>query len=152
MYRISIKHNFETAHRLSDPSAPVKCQSIHGHSWWVTVWIEGEALDEQGMLVEFGAFKRAWRGFLDDHVDHHLAVRDGDPVAEAILAVQPEARVLKLPFDPTTEHLARWLHAQARHILGATLVETGGDPASVRVQRVHVQETRVNAAEYERDR
>ena len=143
-YRISIRHNFETAHRLSSPGAPPKCQSIHGHSWWATVTIEGPELDEEGMLVEFGAFKRAWRGFLDGQVDHHLAVREGDPVAQAIRAVQPDARVLELPFDPTTEHLARWLHEHA----GRLLAEVAGGRDDLRVQGVHLQETRVNAAEY----
>lgn len=144
MYRISIRHNFETAHRLASEDAPIKCQSIHGHSWWATVTIEGPELDEAGMLVEFGAFKKAWRGFLDDRVDHHLAVCEGDPVAAAIRGVQPEARILELPFDPTTEHLARWLFEQS----SAILAEVSGRD-DIRVRKLHVQETRVNAAEFE---
>ena len=144
MYRISLRHNFETAHRLSHEEAPTKCRSIHGHSWWVTLWLEGEEVDEQGMLVEFGRIKRAWRGFLDEQVDHHLAVRHDDPVAAAIEAVMPEARILRLPFDPTTEEMARWLFERARDIVAEAC---GG--AAVRVQKVHLQETRVNGAEYE---
>ena len=146
MYRVSLRHNFETAHRLSDPHAPLKCQSIHGHSWWATVSVEGDALDEHGMLVEFGQFKRAWRAFLDEQLDHHLVVRQGDPVAQAILAVQPEARILALPFDPTTEHLARWVFERSQDILASLCSPTRG----LRVCKVHLQETRVNAAEYER--
>jgi len=145
MYRVSLRHNFETAHRLADPAAPIKCQSIHGHSWWATVYIEGESLDEQGMLIEFGRFKKAWRGFIDDHLDHHLAVRQGDPVAAAIRAVQPEARILELPFDPTTEHMARWLFERSEAILAQLAPEQGG----LRVSKLHVQETSVNAAEFE---
>ncbi len=144
MYQIEIKHNFETAHRLSLPGAPIKCQSIHGHSWWVTVVLEGLKLDETGMLLEFGQWKRAWRGFLDSTVDHHLVVRAGDKVAAAIRGVQPEARILEVPFDPTTEHLARWLWEQASRILRAIAPERD----DLRVARVHVQETRVNAAAY----
>lgn len=141
MFRITIRHNFETAHRLSHPDAPIKCQSIHGHSWWATVEIEGESTDEQGMLVEFGAFKKAWRSFLDDHVDHHLLAHERDVVAQAILEVQPEARLLRLPFDPTTELLARWLFEQAERVL-APLSSTA------RVSALHIQETAVNGAEY----
>lgn len=145
MYRISLRHNFETAHRLSHPDAPHKCQSIHGHSWWVTATLEGPELDEQGMLVEFGAFKKAWRAFLDARLDHHLVVQREDPVAAAILAVQPDARILLLDVDPTTEHLARWLLGQTARIL-ADLPDV---PDTVRVHCVHVQETSVNAAEFE---
>ena len=144
-YSVTIGHNFETAHRLSHPDAPTKCQSIHGHSWWVEVTIEGESLDEAQMLVEFGAFKRTWRGFLDGHVDHHLAVHERDPIAVAIEAVLPEARILRLPCDPTTEAFARWLCDRAEEALAEA-----GAPEGVRIGRVHVQETRVNAASYER--
>ncbi|MEC9400227.1 MAG: 6-carboxytetrahydropterin synthase [Myxococcota bacterium] len=143
MYRITLEHNFETAHRLSSPGAPIKCQSIHGHSWWVKATIAGEQLDEMGMLVEFGAFKKAWRAFLDDQVDHHLLVKEGDPVGEAILGAQPDARLRFLEFDPTTEHLARWLFEQTSQILSQV-----SPREDLYVVGVHLQETRVNAAEY----
>lgn len=144
MYRISIVHNFETAHRLADPRSPTKCQSIHGHSWWATVFVEGPQVDDQGMLVEFGHFKKRWRAFLDDHVDHCLAVEEGDPVIAALRAAVPDLRLLVLPFPPTTEHLARWLHERAAEVL-----RDASARADLRVHRVHLQETRVNAAEYE---
>jgi len=143
MYTVSIRHNFETAHRLSHPESPVKCRSIHGHSWWVTVDLSSEGLDERGMVVEFGAFKSAWRGFLDDQVDHHLAVKAGDPVAAAIRGVLPESRILELDFDPTTEHMASWLYERAAEVL------TQLDPEGrCWVSKVFVEETRVNAAAY----
>ena len=143
MYTVSIRHNFETAHRLSHPEAPVKCQSIHGHSWWVTVDLSSEALDERGMVIEFGAFKSAWRGFLDDQVDHHLALLEGDPVAEALRAVLPESRILELPFEPTTEHMASWLYERASDVLAELDAE-----GRCWVSKVFVEETRVNAATY----
>lgn len=143
MYGIEIRHNFETAHRLSSPDAPTKCQSIHGHSWWVTVKIEGPEVDANGMLVEFGDFKRAWRRFLDDQVDHHLVVREGDVVAAAIVSVQPDARILELPYDPSTENLARFLFERAAGILDRLDRAKG-----VKVREVHVQETMVNAASW----
>ena len=143
MYTVSIKHNFETAHRLSHPDAPVKCQSIHGHSWWVTVDLASERLDERGMVIEFGTFKAAWRGFLDAQVDHHLAVKLGDPVAEAIRSVLPESRILELPFEPTTEHMASWLYERASQVV----CDLGAE-GRCWVSRVFVEETRVNAATY----
>lgn len=146
MYGVEIRHNFETAHRLSSPNAPVKCQSIHGHSWWATVHIEGPSLDAMGMLVEFGEFKRAWRRFLDDRVDHHLVVASGDPVAGAIRSVQPEARILEVDFDPTTENMARFLFDQATAILRDL-----PSAAGARIREVHVQETMVNAARWRDD-
>jgi 6-pyruvoyltetrahydropterin/6-carboxytetrahydropterin synthase len=145
MYQIEIRHNFETAHRLSTPGSPLKCMSIHGHSWWVTVTLEGPALDADALLIEFGAFKSAWRRWLDDHIDHHLVLRRGDPMAEAVRGVFAESRILELDQNPTTEYLAEFLFRQAEVAL-ASLADCVHVP--VRVTRVHVQETAVNAASW----
>jgi len=145
MYTVDIRHNFETAHRLSDPGSPTKCMSIHGHSWWVRVTLAGEGLDEAGILIEFGAFKKAWRGWLDDHLDHHLVLRRGDPMAAAIRGVYPESRILELEHNPTTEVIAKMLFDRAVEILE----QVRPPEQHVMVRRVHVQETRVNAAAYE---
>jgi 6-pyruvoyltetrahydropterin/6-carboxytetrahydropterin synthase len=145
MYQIEIRHNFETAHRLSTPGSPLKCMSIHGHSWWVTVTLEGPRLDDADLLVEFGAFKLAWRKWLDERIDHHLVLRRGDPMAEAVRGVFSESRILELDHNPTTEYLAEFLFRQAESTL-ASMKDTVHVPA--RVTRVHVQETGVNAASY----
>ena len=120
--------------------------SIHGHSWWVTVTIEGEAIDDEGILVEFGAFKQAWRGWLDANIDHHLVLREGDPMAAAVLGVYPESRLLVLPQNPTTEYLARFLFEVSEEVLSGVKREG----VEARIRRVHIQETRVNAATYTR--
>jgi 6-pyruvoyltetrahydropterin/6-carboxytetrahydropterin synthase len=145
MFQIEIRHNFETAHRLSTPGSPLKCMSIHGHSWWVTVTLEGPRLDEADLLVEFGAFKSAWRKWVDEHIDHHLVLRRGDPMVAAVRGVFPESRLLELDHNPTTEYLAEFLFQQAEKTL-ATMTESVHVPA--RVTRVHIQETSVNAASY----
>lgn len=142
MYKIELRHNFETAHRLSHKDAPKKCRSIHGHSWWVKATLGAEELDELGMVLEFGAFKKAWRGFLDEKIDHHLVLSAGDPMAEAIRRVDAEARILVLPTDPTTEVLAAWLFERTVEIL-RTL------DTNARLLKIDVQETAVNAASFE---
>lgn len=144
-WRVELGHNFETAHRLSTPSSPKKCQSIHGHSWWAKVVIAGESLDGDGILVEFGAFKKAWRKWLDDHLDHALVVREGDPVIEALLSVVPDMRIHVLAENPTTEVLAKTIFEVSKRILHE---ELGVDPTWARVVEVHIQETRVNAASW----
>jgi 6-pyruvoyltetrahydropterin/6-carboxytetrahydropterin synthase len=150
MHRVALRHNVELAHRLADAGAPEKCRSIHGHSWWITVTIAGAALDARGMLVEFGAFKRVWRGFLDGQLDHHLALGAGDPLIDAIRSAMPEARLCVLPYEVTTENLARWLFERAAACLSQVLrdADSVAEPPP-RVERVHVQETSTNAAEYQ---
>lgn len=141
MYEIEIRHNFETAHRLSHRKSPTKCRSIHGHSWWVTATLKAEELDEFGMVLEFGAFKRAWRQFLDEKIDHHLVLSEGDPFIAAIRDVEPESRILVLPADPTTEVLAKWVFDETELILHRL-------KPGVRLAKIHVQETAVNAASF----
>lgn len=141
-HSIQIRHNFETAHRLHGAGSPVKCMSIHGHSWWVTVTIEGSELDATGMLVEFGAFKRVWRDYLDTNVDHSLVLHEDDPMGAAVRGVYPESRLLLLPESPTTEVIAQFLHARAEECLAQVADASLG----LRVSEIHVQETRVNAA------
>lgn len=143
MFEIELSHNFETAHRLCTDSSPEKCRSIHGHSWWVTVTIEGNELDEDGILVEFGAFKKAWRAWLDDSLDHHLVLSKSDPLLEVLQAFDDSMRIFVCDENPTTEVLARRILVESSQILAALPTHV-----SARIQRVHVQETRVNAATY----
>ncbi|MCB9506137.1 MAG: 6-carboxytetrahydropterin synthase [Myxococcales bacterium] len=142
-HSIEISHNFETAHRLASPDAPKKCQSIHGHSWWVVLTVAADALDADDMVVEFGALKAAFRRWIDDNLDHALVLRDDDPMAAAVRGVYPESRLLLLPQSPTTEIIAKLLFERAEEIVARV---AGG--RAVWVDRVHVQETRVNAAAY----
>jgi 6-pyruvoyltetrahydropterin/6-carboxytetrahydropterin synthase len=147
VWEIELSHNFETAHRLNAPGSPVKCMSIHGHSWWVTVRIQGPTLDGMDMLVEFGRFKAAWRRWLDDEVDHHLVLHREDPMVGAVRSVYPESRLLLLDRSPTTEILAEEIFRRSAAIL-ADMV-----PAShAWVEKVHVQETRANAASFRRSK
>lgn len=144
MYTVDIRHNFETAHRLSAIGSPVKCMSIHGHSWWATFTFGAATLDALSMVVEFGAIKKTLRQRMDDSLDHHLVLEQGDPLVMAIRGVMPECRILEVPFAPTTERMAQLLHEWAVEALAQCQVGT-----DVRVIRVHVQETSVNGASYE---
>jgi 6-pyruvoyltetrahydropterin/6-carboxytetrahydropterin synthase len=143
MYRLEIRHNAEAAHRFYQADCSPKCQSIHGHSWIITLTLKSTKLNAQGMVIEFGELKRAWRTWLDTHMDHTLMLHKDDPIAATLQAVVPQMRLLLLPTDPTTEHLAAWLTDQA------TLILLGlGYDHTVFVERVQLQETSVNIAEY----
>ncbi len=145
MYTVEVRHNFETAHRLATEDAPKKCQSIHGHSWWVTLVVCGPEIDASGMLIEFGALKKAWRSWLDTYIDHALVLRAGDPMIEAVRGAYADSRIFVTDENPTTEVMARLLYERAEIIVRELGVE------GVRVDRIVLNETRVNAATYSRD-
>ena len=48
-------------------------RGIVGETWWASAILEG-ALDEQGMVCDFGTVKKVLRRWLDDEVDHRLLV------------------------------------------------------------------------------
>lgn len=62
MMQLYLKRKFDAAHFL--PGHP-KCGGMHGHTWLVEVWMEGEVDPKTGMVVDFGEVK-----FWINHLDH----------------------------------------------------------------------------------
>ena len=52
MFQITVEDSFAAAHRLREYEG--KCRQVHGHNYRVRVSLEGEQLDETGLLVDFG--------------------------------------------------------------------------------------------------
>ncbi len=143
MYRLEIDHNAEAAHRFFQAGCSHKCRSIHGHRWRVVLTLKAEELNDQGMIIEFGQLKAAWRSWLDTYLDHSLMLNKADPMVQAVRSVEPESRLFLTPEDPTTENVARLLYEQAKMVLQALNCAN-----VVQVERVRLEETKVNCAEY----
>jgi 6-pyruvoyltetrahydropterin/6-carboxytetrahydropterin synthase len=81
---------FEAAHRLPHVPEGHKCARLHGHSFRVTVWVEGEVDDATGWVMDFADLGRAFSP-LYDQLDHrYLNEVDGLE-------------------NPTSERLAEWI-------------------------------------------
>lgn len=93
---ISVRHNFETAHRL--PFLGGKCENLHGHSWYCEVTIYGEPSAE-GILIDFASAKRTVRDWIDTYFDHGAILGAADPLAEALVEHSPKVFV----FDPAEQ-------------------------------------------------
>lgn len=141
---VTVRHNFETGHRL--PFLGGKCASLHGHSWWAEVTVT--APSEQQVVVEFGEFKKALRRWIDDHLDHGLMLGDRDPLADTLAG---HGKLYRFGTDepssglqwPTVENVARLL---AR--VGAEALDGTSRAPRAAVTRVVVSETHVNRAEW----
>ena len=48
-------------------------RGLLGETWLANIELEGE-LDEQGMVCDFGTVKKVLRDWLDDEIDHRLAI------------------------------------------------------------------------------
>jgi len=120
MYEISVKASFSAAHHLRGYAG--SCASLHGHNWEVEVFVQGEALNGLGLLLDFRRLKQAVREELEalDHADLN-SLEDFQAA------------------NPSSENLARYLYRR----LSARLADGGR-----RVARVTVAETPGARASY----
>lgn len=64
-YRLIKQFSLACAHQIPDAD---KCSRIHGHNYRVRFCLEGQELDEQGMLIDYRQIKRQ----LKQRYDHHF--------------------------------------------------------------------------------
>ena len=57
MFEVSVEQTFAAGHALRNYKG--KCENVHGHNFKVQVTIEGERLDDTGMLVDFLDVKKS---------------------------------------------------------------------------------------------
>lgn len=67
MYSIKVRDRFSSAHRLVGIGG--KCEDLHGHNYLVEVEVEGDKLDEQGVLIDFRELKGLLREVVS-RLDH----------------------------------------------------------------------------------
>lgn len=112
--------HFEAAHYL--PGHP-KCEALHGHSYQLTVMVDGPVDLEHGMVLDFHA--------LDEIVGEHILRKVDHQCLNAIdeIVRPPTAENLLLTF-------ARWLRPAMQqltpvHLYGMTLYETARNFATL---------------------
>jgi len=91
-YSLTVISHFDAAHYLRD--YPGKCYNLHGHRWTVEVAVEGEELNDLGILVDFKDVKRVLKDEVEDYFDHYC-LNDLEPFDKV---------------NPTAENLARYIY------------------------------------------
>lgn len=91
-YTLTKEFRFEAAHKL--PKHDGKCQRLHGHSWVLRVFLQGDGLHaagpKSGMLFDYTNISAIVRPYLEEYLDHHYL--------NETLGIE----------DPTSENIARW--------------------------------------------
>jgi 6-pyruvoyltetrahydropterin/6-carboxytetrahydropterin synthase len=82
--------SIEAAHRLPNVPEGHKCARLHGHSFLVSIHVEGTVGDETGWIMDFGDIKAAFSPIYDQ-LDHHYL--------NDVVGLE----------NPTSENLARWI-------------------------------------------
>lgn len=103
MYRVTQQIDFCYGHRLLNYEG--KCKDLHGHNGRAVISLEGEKLDERGMLVDFTDIKRVIRGWIEKELDHRMILHKDDPLLPVLEAHQQPVYVI--PANPTAENIAR---------------------------------------------
>jgi 6-pyruvoyltetrahydropterin/6-carboxytetrahydropterin synthase len=98
------EYRFEAAHRLPRVPANHKCSRVHGHSYRVTVVLEGDVDPEMGWLIDFA---------------------DIDRVVDPVIGRLDHQFLNEIPglSNPTSELLAGWLWREIASGLAGLLVE-----------------------------
>lgn len=87
MYELKVLTHFAAAHQLQ---VAQKCENLHGHNWKIEVCVEGDHLDDAGVLMDFGVIKRHVRDIMAE-LDHKFlneldAFRNGCPPSSENIA------------------------------------------------------------------
>jgi 6-pyruvoyltetrahydropterin/6-carboxytetrahydropterin synthase len=69
MFELMVEDSFDAAHALRNYSGP--CENLHGHTWKVQVFLQGDQQDEIGILEDFKNIKQALAAVLKEF-DHTL--------------------------------------------------------------------------------
>ena len=86
MYELKTVSRFAAAHQLRGYGG--KCENLHGHNWKIEVYVKGEKLDKDGLLIDFKVIKRATQEIID-RLDHKFLndleyFKDTNPSSENI--------------------------------------------------------------------
>jgi 6-pyruvoyltetrahydropterin/6-carboxytetrahydropterin synthase len=86
MYELKITSQFAAAHQLR--ALVGGCENLHGHNWKVEVTVMGNALGDDGLLMDFRVIKEHTKEILND-LDHKFlneigAFKSMEPSSENI--------------------------------------------------------------------
>jgi len=89
MFEVTIEETFSAGHALRNYRG--KCENVHGHNYRCQVMVEGDQLDDIGLLVDFVELKRVVHSVLDRLRASPVSQPDvpREPVSCQWCAVQP---------------------------------------------------------------
>ena len=98
MYEVRVTADFAAAHFLKDYNG--KCENLHGHNYTVYAHVEGEKLNEGGMLLDFTKLKSSLREICKtlDHTNlNDMPIFAQNPSAERIAKYIADLLLDKIP-------------------------------------------------------
>jgi 6-pyruvoyltetrahydropterin/6-carboxytetrahydropterin synthase len=106
MFRVTREIDFCYGHRLLNYDG--KCKHLHGHNGRAIIAIEGETLDERGMVLDFSDIKRVVSTWIDENLDHRMLLHRRDPYVKVLQDLGEPLYLMDE--NPTAENIARLIH------------------------------------------
>ena len=103
MFHVSRAIEFCYGHRLLNYQG--KCQHLHGHNGKAIITIESAALDDRGMVCDFGEIRTGVSTWIDEHFDHRMILRRDDPAVSVLEALGEPLYLIDC--NPTAENIAK---------------------------------------------
>jgi 6-pyruvoyltetrahydropterin/6-carboxytetrahydropterin synthase len=122
MYEVTVDAGFSSGHYLRNYHG--KCENPHGHNYKVRVTLQGESLDETGLLLDFKQLKHILRPAVD-YLDHQM-INDLEPFTTLNPSAENLARYF---FDKTNDHLLELTGGRVR-VKASTVYETDTSSAT----------------------
>ena len=122
---------FDAGHRVHLHES--KCKNAHGHQYVVFIYATAENLDKLGRIIDFSVLKEKFQGWIDDNWDHGFIYYEKDIEMEEALKMIKGQKKFALPYNPTAENLAMYLHT----VVALELMKDTG----VTISKVEVWET-----------
>ena len=100
---------FDAGHRVHLHES--KCRNAHGHQYIVLITATAEYLDKLGRIIDFSVLKEKFNGWIDENWDHGFIYYEEDKEMEEALNMIEGQKKFALPYNPTAENLAKYLHS-----------------------------------------
>ncbi|MBI3316151.1 MAG: 6-carboxytetrahydropterin synthase QueD [Candidatus Omnitrophica bacterium] len=110
MYKVLKEIHFCYGHRLLNYDG--KCAHPHGHNGKIEIELEAEALDERGMVYDFGDIKEIIQRWVDKELDHRMILKKDDPLAPLLRGMRETC--FEMDENPTAEALAKLIYEYAK--------------------------------------
>ncbi len=133
------KYRFEAAHIVRNCTSQRCRENIHGHSYVVEVFIEGNLLDNGSMLLDFS--KLAQVKELIDSFDHSYCMWAQEDADIQNMIQKINKRIVMMPISPSAEGFALILYMMINDLLDAIPKDNGEGEVKLHSVRVHETET-----------
>jgi 6-pyruvoyltetrahydropterin/6-carboxytetrahydropterin synthase len=124
VFRVTRQIDFCYGHRLLNYDG--KCKYLHGHNGRAVIAIEGEKLDDRGMVVDFSDIKRVVSKWIDDELDHRMLLHRDDPAVDFLRKLGEPLKLIDV--NPTAENIAKLIYdfaaSQSLPVVEVNLWET----------------------------